>query len=97
MQYNESMARREALIVEANGERFRFYYDLDQPQLLHVTLRHGTTPPDAIEVFFESQTGPRDDAHARYETLTETHGIYWARHAGDHSVIIISCFKREDE
>ena len=29
MQYNDSVSRREARIIEAGGARFRFYYDLD--------------------------------------------------------------------
>ncbi len=68
------MARREALIVEANGERFRFYYDRQHPQSLHITLRHDTTTEDAIQTFFEREAR-RDEAHARFETLTETHGV----------------------
>jgi hypothetical protein len=51
------VARREAFIVEANGERFR-YYDAEHPQILHITLRHGTTPVDAVRTFFEGSTGP---------------------------------------
>jgi len=47
--------------------------------------------------FFEGSTSPWDEAHHRYETVTETHGIYWTRHGHDQSVIIISCFKRGDE
>ena len=91
------MARRAAFIVEANGERFRFYYDQEHPQILHITLQHQTVPEDAIQTFFEGSTSPWDEAHHRYETVTETHGIYWTRHAHDQSVIIISCFKRGDE
>jgi hypothetical protein len=47
------MPRRLALIVEAGGERFRFYYDRERPEVLHITIRHGTTPEDAIRTFFE--------------------------------------------
>ena len=39
----------------------------------------------------------RREAHQRYETVTETHGIYWTRNGHYQSVIIISCFKRGDE
>lgn len=97
MQYNGSVGRRQALIVAAGGERFRFYYDLKYPQILHITLQHGTTPPEAIQTFFQGETRLWDQVHARFETVTETHGIYWTRHAHDQSVIIISCFKRGDE
>ena len=70
------MIRREALIIEARGETFRFYYDRQVPEALHITLRHGTTPEDAIRVFFGGETRPWDEAHERFETVTRTHGLY---------------------
>ncbi len=91
------MARRQALIIEAEGERFRFYYDLTDPGVLHITRQHGTTPEDAIRTFFVGATEPWDETHLRFETRTETHGLYWTRHAHDHAVIAISCFKRGEE
>jgi hypothetical protein len=91
------VARREALIVDADGERFRFYYDLKYPQVLHITRQHGTIPEDAIRAFFEGTTEAWDEAHSRFATRTETHELYWTRHAYDQSVIVISCFKRGDE
>ena len=97
MQYNDSVTRREALIIEAGGERFRFYYDLEHPEVLHITLRHGTVPEDAIRTFFEGETRPWDEDRSRFETVTETHGIYWTRHPHDQSCIVISCFPREEE
>jgi hypothetical protein len=54
------MPIREERIITAGGERFRFYYDMEVPELLHVTLRHGTTPEDAIRTFFEGEAGPWD-------------------------------------
>ena len=85
--------RREARILEARGERFRFYWD---GEVLHIEQRHGTTTDDAIATFFDGGPSQWDTEHRRYETLSETHGIYWARHAHDGSVIIISCWKREN-
>lgn len=70
------MAQRQALIIEAGGERFRFYYGLEHPEVLHITLRHGTLPEDAIRTFFASETRQWDEAHARFETLTGTYGLY---------------------
>ena len=70
------MARRQTLIIESNHERFRFYYDAEHPEILHMTLRHGTTPEDAIRAFFEGVTETWDKDHLRFETLTDTHGIY---------------------
>ena len=91
------MAQRQALIIEANGERFRFYYDPEHPEVLHIALRHSTTPEDAIRTFLEGETESWDKPHMRFETVTETHGIYWTRHPHDQSVIIVSCFRRGDE
>ena len=91
------MTRRQALIIESGRERFRFCYDAEHPQVLHITLRHGTTPVDAIGTFFAGETGPWDEVQARFETLSATHGIYWTRHVHDQSVIIITCFKRGDD
>jgi hypothetical protein len=71
---------REALIIEAGGERFRFYYDLEHVDVLHITLRHGTVPMDAIQTFFDGETRPWDEARSRFETVTETRGLYWTRH-----------------
>jgi hypothetical protein len=88
------VAQRQALIIAANGERFRFYYDVAHPGVLHITIQHGTMPEEAIRTFFAGETGLWDEARSRFETLTETHGLYWTRHAHDQSVIVISCFKR---
>ena len=90
------MARREARIIEAGGERFRFYYDADLPEVPHIVLRHGTTPEEAIYTFFGGETGPWNDVRARFETVSDTHHLYWTRHAHDQSVIVISCFAREE-
>jgi hypothetical protein len=97
LQYHLYVARREALIVRAGGELFRFYYDAELPEILHITLRHGTVPQDAIHTFFQGRTAAWDDVHARHETMTESQVIYWTRHPADQSVIIISCFRRGDE
>lgn len=91
------MPIREALIIEAGGERFRFYYDVEVPEMLHIVLRHGATPEDAIRTFFEGDKQPWDDVRQRFETTTGAHGLYWTRHPHDGSVIVISCFEREGE
>ena len=91
------MPIREALIIEAGGERFRFYYDLEVPEVLHVTLRHGTTPEDAIQTFFEGEQQLWNEERQRFETMSDTLSLYWTRHPHDGSVIVISCFEREGE
>lgn len=96
-QYTDRMPVREALIIEVAGERFRFYYDREVPELLHVMVRHGTTPWDAIRAFFEGGETVWDEARQRFQTLGDAHGLYWTRHQYDGSVIVISCFEREEE
>jgi hypothetical protein len=91
------VAPRRALVVEAGGERFRFYYDLEAPDELHITRQHGTAPEDAIGAFFNGETGPWDEGRKRFHTFTNTHGLFWTRHGHDNSVIVISCFKVGDE
>ena len=91
------MPIREALIIEAGGERFRFYYDVEVPEVLHIALRHGTTPEDAVRTFFVGEQGPWDGERQRFETATDSHGLYWTRHPHDGSVIVITCFQREEE
>jgi hypothetical protein len=88
---------RRALIVQARSERFRFYYDLEEPTVLHITRQHGTTPQEAVETFFDGEAGAWDETRLRFETFTATHGLYWTRHAHDQSMIVISCFKRGDD
>ncbi|MBM4416526.1 MAG: hypothetical protein FJ035_09915 [Chloroflexi bacterium] len=90
------MPVRSALLVAAGGKRFRFYYDLEVPELLHIVLRHGTTPDDAIRTYFEDITSAWDGARARYATTTSSHVLHQTRHTRDQSVIVISCFEQED-
>jgi hypothetical protein len=59
--------RRDALIIESRGERFRFYYDLRIPAVLHITYQHGTTPEDAIQVYFEAESHIWDEVHVRFQ------------------------------
>lgn len=91
------MPRRQALIIEAGGERFRLDDGLDDPGTLHITRRHGTTATDAIRTFFAGATEPWDESRRRFETRTETRGLFWTRHAHDRSVVVISCFGRGEE
>lgn len=97
LHYNRPMPVREALIIEAGGERFRFYYDMEAPDVLHITHRHGTTPAEAIRTFFADDLRPWNDRRQRYESASATHGLYWTRHPHDGSVIVITCFEWEEQ
>jgi len=94
LQYTGLVPRREFRLVEARGERFRFYYEGDS-DVLHITARHGITDEDAIATFFEATVTEWNEANSRFESSSETHILYWTRHAHDGSVIIISCSRRE--
>ena len=56
---------------------FYFLYDRTRPDELHITVRHGTYPLEAIETFFEGETTWNED-RKRFETLTVTHGLLGA-------------------
>ncbi len=74
---------------------FSFLYDRNQPDTLHITVRHGTDPLEAIGTFFEGETTWNEE-RKRFETMTATHGIYWARVPEDEGVLVISCFRPGD-
>lgn len=55
---------------------FVFKYDLDDPTVLHIYARDGTTTEDAITTFKIGVTY-WNDRHRRFETLSETHDLFW--------------------
>ena len=91
MQHNCVVPRREALTVDVGGERFRFYFD--SGRILHITRAHGTTPEEAIAAYFGTRSTQWNERHRRFESVTRTHGLYWARHGYDGAIIIISCWR----
>ncbi|MBS1992168.1 MAG: hypothetical protein JSS83_16715 [Cyanobacteria bacterium SZAS LIN-3] len=73
--------------------RFVFKFDDEFPDLLHIWVRHTKTVEDAIEVWFEgSETWNAE--RERFETKTETTGIYWFWLEENRVIMIISCFDR---
>lgn len=58
------------------GIRFVFKCDTDDPTVLHIYARHGTTIENAITTF---KTGVTrwNDQYKRFETFSETHGLFW--------------------
>ena len=78
--------------VEERGIRFVFAYDDDAPELLHIYVRHLTTVDDALDTFFNGET-KRNEQFDRFETFTETHGLFWFWLEQDRVVMVISCFK----
>ena len=94
---DDSMAkgRYQPYLDQKSGLRFDFKFELMQPSLLHIFVRHGTSPQEAIGTFFEGETA-WDEEHKRFETFTETHALYWTWRAQGAVVLVISCFRRDE-
>ena len=60
----------------AKGIEFYFKYDDVAPDLLHIYARHLTAPTEAIETYFYGET-TWNERYKRFETSTDSHGIYW--------------------
>ena len=78
--------------VEENGIRFVFAYDEDAPELLHIFARHLTTIDDALDTFFGGTT-KRNEQHQRFETVTDSRGLFWFWIEDGKVVMVISCFR----
>ena len=78
--------------VNAEGIRFVFAYDDQAPETLHIYVQDHTTIGDALEAFFAGSTA-KNDQHDRYETFTDTHGLYWFWIDEEKVVMVISCFR----
>jgi hypothetical protein len=78
--------------VEEHGHRFVFAYDDDAPDLLHIYVRHLTSVDDALDTFFNGQT-KRNEEQQRFETFTDTHGLFWFWIEPEKVVMVISCFR----
>jgi hypothetical protein len=78
---------------------FLFAYDQTDPSLLHIFARHLTTIEDALQVWFDDRAEDVwNEAKQRFETRGETHVLYWTwlDESRPDTVLIISCFSRED-
>ena len=87
--------RYEPYLDQESGLRFDFKCEPTQPSLLHIFARHGTSPQDAISTFFEGETN-WNETRKRFETFTETHGLYWVWRVQDTVVLVISCFRMDE-
>lgn len=83
------------VVHPASGLIFGFWPDRSTPFALHMTRRHGALPEDAITAFFDGETAWNEE-HLRFETFSDTHGLYWFWWEQDRRVGVISCFRRED-
>lgn len=80
--------------IKRNGVTFFFKYDETSPEQLHIFVRHLTTVGQALFIWFEGKTVFNSE-YNRFETETDTHGLYWNWiNEDEKKVIIISCFER---
>jgi len=79
-------------VDDQTGIRFVFKTDPADPEMLHIYARHLTNEDDALETFFEGET-TRNTRYERFETFTDTHGLYWNWIEHDRVVRVISCFR----
>jgi hypothetical protein len=82
--------------IDFNDYRFVFKYETGNPDMLYIYARHLVTADDAIGIFF-SYDPIRNEQWNRFETYSETHGLYW-RWCNENNkkkkvVMVISCFK----
>lgn len=81
----------------AKGVRFVFKYDETDPTILHIFARHLTSPADAMRVFFAASP-VWNEVHQRFESVTETYGLYWYwLDEAERVVMVVSCFERKKE
>ncbi|MEK7434350.1 MAG: hypothetical protein AABZ74_14555 [Cyanobacteriota bacterium] len=81
------------LVIEEENIKFFFKYDSStKDKLLHIWVRHLTTIENALDVFFENDNTTWNENHSRFESFSETHGLYWFWLEENKKVMIISCF-----
>jgi hypothetical protein len=79
--------------VLENGIRFVFKMDDVDPGLLHIFARHQTSIDDALDVFFSTEP-TWNLQFKRYESFSETHGLYWFWLDEQKKVVmVVSCFR----
>lgn len=78
--------------VDESSLRFVFKHDDDTPELLHSFARHLTTIDDALDAFFSGETS-WDPERRRFETYSETHGLFWFWIEEERVVMVITCFR----
>jgi hypothetical protein len=90
--------RRDYVEVEANGQRFRLYFDVEEPGALHIVARHGMTAADAAALFFEAKR-IWNDARQRFESRQGRRVLYWAWLHGQEggTVLVLSCFESQEK
>jgi hypothetical protein len=83
---------------EQSGLSFMFSHENnDRLAALHITVRHQTTPEEAIATFLrEDAVTVWNEKRLRFETTTDTHVLYWAWYKPGDKVLVITCARREE-
>ena len=89
--------RTDFVEIEANGQRFRLYFDRDQSGVLHIHSRHGVTAEDAVALFFEGERN-WNEQRRRFESRLGQRVLFWAWLHGREgtTVIVLSCFQVQE-
>jgi hypothetical protein len=83
---------------QVSGLIFRFLFDLNDPSQLHIALRWGVSPEEAIECF---RTGIERtlwlEQKRCFETISDSHVVVWLWMDEPHSqVLVITCVPRAE-
>lgn len=90
--------RSDYIEVEVRAQRFRLYFDADEPGGLHIAVRHGMTAAAAAALFFEGERS-WNEVRRRFESRRGRRVLYWAWLHGQENdtVLVLSCFEKQEE
>jgi hypothetical protein len=81
-----------------SGVRFHFAFDATEPNRLHIDVRHGATPGDAVRTFFDPLASTAyDERHKRWERWAGEWLIawLWLDEPERRNVLVITCLNRK--
>jgi len=67
---------RRRVRVESDGVELHFFYENGSQSVLHITSKHGTTPTQAIDAFFQASSR-YDNEQDWLESVGQEHAILW--------------------
>ncbi len=93
------MGRKFLAVAErTTGIVFRFFYDREDPEQLHIERRWGVSPEQAIRVFFDPTAEVAWIPEKRcYETRAVQHTLVWLwqDERAQTEVVVITCVRLE--
>ncbi len=83
--------------VRGHGIVFYLKYDDENPELLHIFVRHLADADDALDVFFDpDRQDTWNPERQRWESRSATHELYWMWLEEGRKVLVITCFRVQD-